>query len=153
MAYVLISDKLILLIDNFNNDYDKFSITKEEKNIIDNDIKFNYLSCESLKIFKKYIDNSNDTNNLKYYLSQTKLVFPVLKPKIKETSVEILKRREYLKLRQEERDYNLMIHGKAINPKVIEKIAGGNHYSSTKNQLTIRYSIHIAKHLFIYIYL
>jgi hypothetical protein len=140
MACILISDKLTILIDNFNNDYynnNIYSLTIEEKQIIDNDIKFNYLSCESLNILKKYIDNSNDEYNLKYYLNKTKLVFPILKQKIKDTSLEVLKRREYLKLRQEEREYNLMIHGNAVNPNVTEKIAGGNHYSSTKNQLTI----------------
>ena len=69
--------------------------------------------------------------------SSSSLVFPSFQEAPEAPSLELQKRREYLKLRQEAREYNKMVFGTEQDPRVQEIMNAGNHYASARNQLAI----------------
>ena len=104
-------------------------------------------SLPSLELISKYLGTKQGAGEGKkqeqlsdYLVNPTapsSLLFPNAPKAASEPSAELLKRREYLKLKAEAREYNRMIYGKEEDPRVAEILEAGNHFSSAKNQLAI----------------
>jgi len=96
-------------------------------------------SLASLELLSEYLSkHAGGKETLADYLTPgASLVFPNAPPKAAEPSEELVKRREYLKLKQEAREYNRMVYGREEDPRVAEILDAGNHMSSAKNQLAI----------------
>ena len=100
-------------------------------------------SLETMSTFLK--DDEGGKETLDDYLingaAPSKLAFPSWKSRSASASatpsVELQKRREYLKLRAEARAYNRMVYGSDEDPRVTEILNKGNHLSSARNQLAV----------------
>lgn len=86
----------------------------------------------------------SDGADLKALVAGSRMVFdPDLEgngerdPKEVERRQALNKRREYLKKRHEEREYNLMMYGQEVNPEVQREMDRGNSLSSKSNHISI----------------
>lgn len=97
-------------------------------------------SLQSLEVISNYLRLQNGKESLSDYLVSSKspsaLHFPQTS-KTTEPSEELVKRREYLKLRAEAREYNQMMYGRDEDPRVAEILDAGNNMSSARNQLAV----------------
>jgi len=102
------------------------------------------LTVQSLDAISTFLkDSEGGKETLDEYLinsaAPSKLAFPTWKSRSASAtpSVELQKRREYLKLRAEARAYNRMVYGSDEDPRVTEILNKGNHLSSARNQLAV----------------
>jgi hypothetical protein len=82
---------------------------------------------------------SAEQPGLKELISGAKLLFPSSQAarQSRAPSIELIERRKYLKLKQQSRDYNLMVHGTADDPNVTRELDRGNQLSASKNHMSI----------------
>jgi Endoplasmic reticulum-based factor for assembly of V-ATPase len=102
------------------------------------------LSVRSLEAISEFLKNREESKEtLTDYLingaAPSKLSFPAWGAKSREAtpSMELQKRREFLKLRAEARAYNRMVYGSDEDPRVAEILNKGNHMASARNQLAV----------------
>jgi hypothetical protein len=100
------------------------------------DLKNEIISIKSLQIVYR-INKSNLRQPLLKLLNGCNMVFPDHRQKPMKENPELAKRREYLKMKQEEREYNKMVHGTESNPNVVDALTLGNEFASFKNQAAI----------------
>ena len=103
-----------------------------------------YLSVRSVKVVAKHL-KSRDLE-LSDYLKSCPLLYPVHEEErraalaLEETqarNANANKRREYLLMKAEEREYNRMMYGTQYNPHVANIVYNTNPYASMRNQITI----------------
>ena len=96
-------------------------------------------SLGSLTLVGSYLQSLGNKETLSDYLVNPKAPSSLHFPKAPEPepSEDLVKRREYLKLRAEAREYNRMIYGRDEDPRLAEIMDAGNHMSSARNQLAI----------------
>lgn len=76
------------------------------------DCASNSVSYKSLSILSRYLKSVDSGVSLHSYMKSTKLMFPAcFKIKTKKPSIEMIRRKEYLQIKAEERAYNQMMHG------------------------------------------
>jgi hypothetical protein len=116
---------------------ENFSLTEEEQQIINAAVDSKIVTCDALFIVNKYM-KTKPSLLMKDIFDRSKLVFPSSEKASKqEVNPKLLKRREYLKRRQETREYNQMIFGTDYNPQDEAFTKCGNSFASMRNQLTI----------------
>lgn len=131
-----LNDRLQSLLDNLFESSNP-SLTELRKHASEG-----FITHEDLLILSKHIsEKSNGRETLMDYLKGSRLCFPKLSERLSkanpEPTPELLKRREYLRVREEARAYNRMIHGTDVNPLVQQNLTYGNVHASVKNQLSI----------------
>lgn len=118
------------------------SVSVEDKARLEADVEQQELSLGSLQALAGYLSaHEQGGMTLHQYLKGTsggsRLIFPASCKPPPAPSDALVKRREYLKLRQEAREYNKMVYGTETDPRVAEIMNAGNHYASARNQLAI----------------
>lgn len=58
-----------------------------------------------------------------------------------QVDAELQKRRQFLQMRQEEREYNRMMYGKTENPHVDEVLSMGNQVNTLKTQVATSFNM------------
>lgn len=116
-------------------------ITENEKSILIEGMNTNSININHLRCLKKYLLASKPDKTLLELIKGTKLHFPEFDIHEKESDPLLLKdmqrRREYLKLKQEDREYNMMVYGSHSNPHIQKTLSHGNQFSSMKNQMSV----------------
>mmetsp|Transcript_11597 Transcript_11597/g.11234 ORF Transcript_11597/g.11234 Transcript_11597/m.11234 type:complete len:284 (+) Transcript_11597:30-881(+) len=117
---------------------------ESELQSLKDDILSGFVSKESLHILSKALKEMPEEKSLHSYITGSKVVFPTFQTKSVETSNALKKRREYLHLRKEAKEYNMMIYGTEDNPNVQDILTTGNQFASMTNQLTISVNMIVA---------
>lgn len=116
------------------------SVSSDAKSCLEADLARQELSLTSMRTLVQFLNAHEGTGGgqlLHQYLQGGRLAFPASHAVPAAPSEELVQRREYLKLRQEAREYNRMVYGTEQDPRVQEILDAGNHYASARNQLAI----------------
>jgi len=122
----------------------KTTITNLQADELRESAYMGYITHRGLKTLNLVLqENGRDEGSLslREILKGSKLCFPKLEERVSRANPEpspgLVKRREFLRIRQEARQYNRMIHGTDLNPLVQQSLTHGNVHASVKNQLSI----------------
>mmetsp|Transcript_8552 Transcript_8552/g.12766 ORF Transcript_8552/g.12766 Transcript_8552/m.12766 type:complete len:212 (+) Transcript_8552:48-683(+) len=139
MAEIIATTSLLNLLQTAmeykDNDVHLYNAT--EMTILQNAYDNKSISIDSLKLLSKYLKHEGKGRILHSFIKgqQRVLHFPMLKPPSHEVSEEVKKRREYLTMRQQTREYNQMIHGSDRPPSESDSISAS--LKSAKYQMAV----------------
>jgi hypothetical protein len=137
MASILLSDNIKDLIDDISSQYGSNVDDTDNINLLLAARTRGSFTTKDVKILQTYMKKTGKSITLKELLQDSVLTFPSIQPKSTEPSPELIKRREYLRGRQETRLYNQMIYGKFTTPYEDELVRLDTQFSTTTNQAAI----------------
>lgn len=121
------------------------TLSSDEQSTLRQAFENDGLSSDHIRILHRYLSGSASVSSSKHLallLRGSSVSFPSLKTSDTETSSshdkeELERRRQYLRLRQEDREYNQLVYGSERNPHVDSTLSRGNQLSSMKYQASI----------------
>lgn len=138
------SPKLLSLLEEIAAVPSSSPLGRDELESVFTAIERSYLSVGAVRAVAKHLESKN--LELGDYLKACQLVFPAHDKQQQEAleverqseqSSKANKRREYLLVKAEEREYNRMMYGSQHNPHVINMVYNTNPYATFRNQVTI----------------
>lgn len=117
--------------------------SEQDIEMLSTDLKNDMISVKSLLIVCK-LNETKVRQPLLKLLRGCNMIFPDHRQIPTKRNPELMKRREYLKMKQEEREYNKMVHGSESNPNVDDLLKQGNQFASFKNQAAIGINMIVA---------
>lgn len=123
-------------------------LSREDVATLNRSLRTGTASSQSFKILVEHGVVKDSEGGMKEILKGSKLCFPAFqesKDQEEGPSKELIERREYLKLKQQAREYNKMVHGgDGSDPNVKKELELGNQLSATRNHASVISNVIVA---------